>query len=395
MAPRPSVGRDAPWTCPGGLSRVAQTAPPTVPGPPLFGDDVTRVVVSGLSKSFGARVVLDGLDLEVAEGSLSAVLGPSGSGKTTLLRILAGFERADAGTVTLGETVVEDGRTHLPPEGRRVGYVPQDGALFPHLNAAGNVGFGLSRRERKGGRVEELLNLVGLSGEGRRYPHQLSGGMQQRVALARALAGQPSLVLLDEPFSALDAALRAGVRADVARVLSETGTTAVLVTHDQDEALSLADKVAVLRDGRVAQCAAPEELYTDPLDPALASFVGDANLLEGTVRAGTAMTMLGTLAIADGGAQLADAQKIMVLVRPEQLELRAARGSDGNGARGLNGRVVECSYFGHDMLVTVQITPDGNGAAPVLHARLTGRAPLGAGSPVALSVDGPVKVWPA
>jgi iron(III) transport system ATP-binding protein len=356
---------------------------------------VTRVVISGLSKSFGSRMVLDRLDLEVAEGSLTAVLGPSGSGKTTLLRILAGFERADAGTVTLGETVVEDGRTHLPPEGRRVGYVPQDGALFPHLNAAGNVGFGLSRRDRKSGRVEELLDLVGLSGEGRRYPHQLSGGMQQRVALARALAGQPSLVLLDEPFSALDAALRAGVRADVARVLSETGTTAVLVTHDQDEALSLADKVAVLRGGRVAQCAAPEELYTDPLDPALASFVGDANLLEGTVRGGTAVTTLGTLAIAEGGPTFADAQKVMVLVRPEQLELRTAAGTAGNGARGLHGRVVECRYFGHDMLVTVEVAPDGNGSSPVLHARLTGRAPLGAGSAVALSVDGPVKVWPA
>ena len=170
---------------------------------------MTRVVVSGLRKSFGSRVVLDGLDLEVPEGSLTAVLGPSGSGKTTLLRVLAGFERADDGSVTLGETVVEDNRTHLPPESRRVGYVPQDGALFPHLSAAGNVGFGLSKKERRSGRVEELLRLVGLAGEGRRYPHQLSGGMQQRVALARALAAKPSLLLLDEPFSSLDAALRA------------------------------------------------------------------------------------------------------------------------------------------------------------------------------------------
>jgi iron(III) transport system ATP-binding protein len=356
---------------------------------------MTRVVVSGLRKSFGSRVVLDGLDLEVAEGSLTAVLGPSGSGKTTLLRLLAGFEHADAGSVMLGETVVEDGRTHVPPEARRVGYVPQDGALFPHLNASGNVGFGLSRRERKSGRVEELLSLVGLSGEGRRYPHQLSGGMQQRVALARALAGQPSLVLLDEPFSSLDAALRAGVRADVARVLSETCTTAVLVTHDQDEALSLADKVAVLRDGKVAQCAAPEELYTDPLDPALASFVGDANLLEGTVRAGAAVTTLGTLAIADGGSPFVEAQKVMVLVRPEQLELRDGNAGGGNGTGGLNGRVIECRYFGHDMLVTVELAAEVAGVRPVLHARLTGQAPLVADSSVALSVAGPVKAWPA
>ncbi len=351
---------------------------------------MTRVVVSGLRKSFGARCVLDGLDLEVPEGSLTAVLGPSGSGKTTLLRLLAGFERADAGTVTLGEDLVEDGRTHLPPEARRVGYVPQDGALFPHLNASGNVGFGLSRRERKSGRVAELLELVGLSGEGRRYPHQLSGGMQQRVALARALAGQPSLVLLDEPFSSLDAALRAGVRADVARVLSETGTTAVLVTHDQDEALSLADRVAVLRGGRVVQCSSPEELYTDPLDPALASFVGDANLLEGTVRAGAAVTPLGTLTIGASGPPLAEAQEVMVLVRPEQLELRAR-----NGAGGLHGRVVECRYFGHDMLVTVELATAVKGERPLLHARLTGTSPLGDGSPVTLSVEGPVKAWPA
>jgi iron(III) transport system ATP-binding protein len=350
---------------------------------------MTRVVVAGLRKSFGARVVLDGLDLEVPEGSLTAVLGPSGSGKTTLLRILAGFEYADAGTVTLGENVVEDGRTHLPPETRRVGYVPQDGALFPHLNASGNVGFGLSRRERRNGRVEELLGLVGLAGEGRRYPHQLSGGMQQRVALARALASRPSLVLLDEPFSSLDAALRAGVRADVARVLAETGTTAVLVTHDQDEALSLADMVADLRDGRVAQCASPEELYTEPLDPALARFVGDANLLEGTVRARTALTPLGPLAIAQGDPSFVEGQKVMVLVRPEQLELHA-----GNGG-GLNARVVECRYFGHDMLVTVEMTAQDRGQRPVLHARLTGQSRLDVGSTVALSVDGPVKAWPA
>jgi iron(III) transport system ATP-binding protein len=359
---------------------------------------MTRVVVSGLHKSFGPHVVLDGLDLEVPEGSVTAVLGPSGSGKTTLLRILAGFERADAGTVMLGEKVVEDGRAHLPPEARHVGYVPQDGALFPHLNVSNNVGFGLSRQERKNGRVEELLELVGLSGEGRRYPHQLSGGMQQRVALARALAGQPSLVLLDEPFSSLDAALRAGVRADVARVLSETGTTAVLVTHDQDEALSLADRVAVLRGGRVVQFASPQELYMDPLDPALASFVGDANLLEGTVRAGAAVTSLGALAIA-GGSSFVDAQKVMVLVRPEQLELRAGNGGagnsgTGNSGAGLAGRVVECRYFGHDMLVTVETAPEAKGRRHLLYARLTGQPPLDTGTPVALAVEGPVKAWP-
>ena len=312
---------------------------------------MTRVIVSGLRKSFGAHVVLDGLDLEVPEGSLTAVLGPSGSGKTTLLRILAGFERAGSGSVRLGEVLVEGGRAHVPPEDRRIGYVPQDGALFPHLDAAGNVAFGLSRRERKAGGWRHCWRSSGWQGSGHLYPHQLSGGMQQRVALARALATRPALVLLDEPFSSLDAALRAGVRADVARVLSETGTTAVLVTHDQDEALSLADRVAVLRQGRVAQWAAPEELYADPLDPPLARFVGDANILEGTVQGGMAVTVLGRLAIAARPRR-----------RPWPTTSKCWSWSGRNRydwlptahPRSLSGRVIECRYFGHDMLVTVE-----------------------------------------
>ncbi len=353
---------------------------------------MTRVIASGLKKSFGGHVVLDNLDLEVPEGSLTAVLGPSGSGKTTLLRLLAGFDRPDEGRISIGGTVVEDEHTHLPPESRRVGYVPQDGALFPHLNAAGNIGFGLPRAERKSGRAEELLELVGLAGEGQRYPHQLSGGMQQRVALARALATRPSLVLLDEPFASLDAALRAEVRADVARVLADTGTTAVLVTHDQDEALSLADRVAVLRGGRVAQCAGPEAIYLDPLDPALASFVGDANLLPGTVRGGMAVTALGPLAIADASTPVRESEEVLVLVRPEQVKLHAV-----NGGGGLTGRVVNCHYYGHDMLVTVEMAGAAGaaGGRSFLSARLTGRSPLGTGSAVTVAVGGPVKVWRA
>jgi iron(III) transport system ATP-binding protein len=346
------------------------------------------VSVTGLRKSFDHHVVLAGVDLEVTEGSVTAVLGPSGSGKTTLLRILAGFERADAGSVAIDGTVVEDDRTHLPPEARRIGYVPQEGALFPHLDAAGNIGFGLPRRERQGGRVAELLQLVGLSGQGRLYPHQLSGGQQQRVALARALATRPKIVLLDEPFSSLDAAMRFGVRADVARVLRETGTTAVLVTHDQDEALSLADRVAVLRDGWVAQAAGPEELYAQPCDPSLARFVGDANILRGTVRAGRADTALGVLALALGGGAVAEAAPVLVLVRPEQVQLDGA-----GGTHLLRGVVKQCHFYGHDMLVTVEMDQDG--PPLTVQARLSGRAPLATGSLVSLSVAGPVKAWPA
>lgn len=347
---------------------------------------VSSVAVKGLHKAFGDHLVLAGVDLEVAEASLTAVLGPSGSGKTTLLRILAGFERADSGSVTIGGAVVEDGRTHVPPEARRIGYVPQEGALFPHLDAAANVGFGLTKRERKGGRVDELLALVGLEGVSRQYPHQLSGGQQQRVALARALATKPSLVLLDEPFSSLDAALRTEVRADVARVLAETSTTAVLVTHDQDEALSLADMVAVLRQGRVAQSAEPEELYAEPLDPAVARFVGDANILEATVRQGRAQTSVGALDL--GGRDYTEGEKLLVLVRPEQVEL-----DNGSSSTGLPGRVSDCQFYGHDMLVTVKLGADG--ARSTVQARLAGRSPLSAGTIVSVRVTGAVKAWPA
>ena len=240
-----------------------------------------QVAVTGLHKAFGAHPVLTGVDLEVPAGSLTAILGPSGSGKTTLLRLMAGFERLDAGTIGIGDVLVDGPSAYVAPERRRIGYVPQEGTLFPHLTVAGNVGFGLTARERRGGKVDAMLETVGLGGFGRRYPHQLSGGQQQRVALARALAIEPAVVLLDEPFASLDASLRAGLRADVQEIFRRAGTTAVLVTHDQDEALSTADRVAVLRDGKIAQCAPPEDLYRRPADAGLASFIGDANLLEG------------------------------------------------------------------------------------------------------------------
>ena len=233
---------------------------------------MTGFDVRGVHKSYGDHRVLRGVDLTIETGSLTAILGASGSGKTTLLRILAGFERADSGTITMGDRVVDDGHRHLAPERRRVGYVPQEGALFPHLSVAGNVAFGLDRAARRGERVSELLELVGLGDLGHRYPHQLSGGQQQRVALARALAINPAIVLLDEPFSSLDAALRASVRADVVTALRTAGATALLVTHDQDEALSMADRVAVLRDGVIAQIGAPQQLYDRPADVDLAGF---------------------------------------------------------------------------------------------------------------------------
>lgn len=348
---------------------------------------MTSVAVSGLHKSFGDLPVLRGLDLEVPDGSLTAVLGPSGSGKTTLLRILAGFERADRGRVELGGEVVEDGgNVHVAPERRRIGYVPQDGALFPHLTVARNIGFGLGRGGDRARRVEELLELVGLAGEGCRYPHQLSGGQQQRVALARAMAARPGLVLLDEPFSSLDAALRAALRADVQRVLRDEKATAILVTHDQDEALSLADQVAVLRGGKVAQIGPPDHLYVSPLDPAMASFVGDANLLEGRFSAGRVVTALGTLPVSAAADGLREGASVVALLRPEQLEV------DPQPGGGTRGRVVESQYYGHDTVLFIEVHPPG--PVGLLRARLVGGRPLPPGTVVGLRAAGAVAVWP-
>jgi len=239
---------------------------------------MSRLVVNGLWKGYGGTDVLEGVDLDVKAGSLTAVLGLSGCGKTTLLRVIAGFERAERGSVALAERTLDDGRAYVPPEHRSIGYVPQEGALFPHLTVKDNVGFGLPRRERRGKAVGELLEMVGIAPLAGRMPHELSGGEQQRVALARALGRRPAALLLDEPFSSLDASLRTRVREDVHGLLREQGVTTVLVTHDQEEALSLADVVAVLRDGRIVQQGTPEQLYERPADERLARFLGAVNL---------------------------------------------------------------------------------------------------------------------
>jgi iron(III) transport system ATP-binding protein len=359
-----------------------------------------QLAVTGLHKAFGAHPVLTGLDLEVPAGTFTAILGPSGSGKTTLLRLLAGFEQPDDGTITIGDRLVDGPGTHLPPERRKIGYVPQEGALFPHLSVASNVGFGLPARERHGPRATELLDAVGLTGMGGRYPHQLSGGQQQRVALARALAIRPEVVLLDEPFASLDAHMRASVRADVQRICQAAGTTAILVTHDQDEALSMADRIAVLRDGRIVQYAAPQDLYSRPADPALARFVGDANLLDGYLAAGpdgTAVdTILGRLPLEPACAVPAGSGRVTVLIRPEQLELVAAGppGAErpaGDQSGCLAGHVVACEYYGHDAVVRVQ--PDGRAVGDQVIVRTAGGPQLPTGARVMVSARGPVIAW--
>jgi len=353
------------------------------------------VMVSGLGKTFGAQAVLAGLDLEVPAGSLTAILGPSGSGKTTLLRLLAGFERADTGTIGIGGVLVDGPGAYLPPERRRIGYVPQEGSLFPHLTVAGNVGFGLPAGQRRGGKVDALLETVGLGGFGRRYPHQLSGGQQQRVALARALAIEPAVVLLDEPFASLDAHLRASVRADVQEIFRRAGTTAVLVTHDQDEALSVADRVAALRDGRIAQCAPPEDLYCRPADPRLASFIGEANLVEGVVSGATVKTLLGALPLDPAAAIPGGGGQVTVLIRPEQIDIMP-------NEDGLTAQVTSYRYHGHDAVLIVQLQDEAGveGSEPVVVRIIGGShrpvAPqLSVGAVVTLRARGPVFAWPA
>jgi iron(III) transport system ATP-binding protein len=346
--------------------------------------------VVDLHKSFGTHSVLTGLDLSVPAGSFTAILGSSGSGKTTLLRLLAGFDRPDRGVVEIGERVVDGAAIHVQPEQRRIGYVPQEGGLFPHLTVAANVGFGLSKASRgvRRGRVSELLELVGLSDLGRRYPHQLSGGQQQRVALARALAIKPQVVLLDEPFASLDAHMRASVREEVQRILQESATTTLLVTHDQDEALSLADRVAVLRDGKIAQYSAPQELYARPLDDRLARFVGEANLIAGVLDGASVQTPLGKLPALWHGEMLPTPCAVSVLIRPEQIDLRPA-----DGETGLAGRIVRTGYHGHDAILHVRV--DQSETVEHLLVRTLGETRLSPGLAVKLEVRGPVLVWPA
>ena len=348
--------------------------------------------VNGLYKAFGLQPVLRGVDLAVPQGSLTAILGASGSGKTTLLRLVAGFERPDRGIITIGGRAADADRLHLSPQQRSIGYVPQEGALFPHLDVAANIGFGL-RRRRRARRVAELLELTGLGPLSHRYPHQLSGGQQQRVALARSLARQPSLMLLDEPFSSLDASLRASVRSEVASVLAAAGATALLVTHDQDEALSMADQVAVLRHGRFAQCGAPADIYARPVDPEVAAFVGDANLLVGRADGMTAHTALGAVPL----AVPAPPGRVVVLLRPEQVRL-----AEPGEAGAVRGVVRHCDYHGHDTVLLVDVAglleETATGAAGVeaqagVQVRISGQPGLSPGTPVTLRVVGAATAW--
>jgi iron(III) transport system ATP-binding protein len=320
----------------------------------------TTLDIRGLAKSFNDHTVLDHIDLQVTPGSTTAVVGSSGCGKTTLLRLVAGFETPDEGTVAICGRQVSGPERCVAPHRRSVGYVAQDGALFPHLTVGQNIAYGLTGSARNHGvqaRVAELLETVSLAASyASRRPHQLSGGQQQRVALARALARKPELMLLDEPFSALDTGLRASTRKAVARLLADAGVTTLLVTHDQEEALSIADQIAVMRDGRFTQVGAPQDVYRQPKDRFTAEFLGDCISLPCTVASSMAECALGRVPVqrpfGDGPATLA--------LRPEQLVATLVSDSDG---RDSIGTVIAIEFLGHDVLLTIDPAAD---IAPII-----------------------------
>jgi iron(III) transport system ATP-binding protein len=331
---------------------------------------------AGVTKRFGAVLAVDRADLALERGRFLALLGPSGCGKTTMLRLVAGFEAPDAGTIEIAGQAVAGPGFSLPPERRRVGMVFQDYALFPHLDVAKNIAFGLPRGPERGRRIVESLRLVGMDGYQTRMPHELSGGQQQRVALARALAPGPDVLLLDEPFSNLDATLRAQVRGEIRQILTAAGATVIMVTHDQAEALSLADLVAVMQAGRIIQVATPYELYQRPATRAVATLVGEANFLPGQADGATVACELGRLPAARPARG-----PVEVLLRPEALTLTPAAGGPAT--------VLTTEFFGHDQVVTARL-PSG----ATVRARLGPHQTIRPGDRVAIGVTGPAIAFP-
>ncbi len=345
---------------------------------PTLNDEIaagTRLLLEGIARRYGSIVALSSVDLAVQQGELVALLGPSGCGKTTTLRLIAGFESPDSGTITIAGQQVANGATTVPPERRKVGMVFQEYALFPHLSVAENVGFGVMKSPNRAQLVGEALDLVGLNGLEERMPNQLSGGQQQRVALARALAPRPDLVLLDEPFSNLDPHLRSQVRDEVREILRTAGATAVLVTHDQEEALTLADRVAVMFDGRIVQCDAPEATYHRPVNRQVARFIGDAQFLPGSASGEFVSTELGSLPLARKIHG-----EVNVLIRPEMLDL-----GDDPARGGLPVSVIERRFVGRELLATVEAE---SGARLVVRA--LNDAPWVVGDDLFVSVKGTV-----
>lgn len=379
---------------------------------------MTWVTVEGLRVSYGETDVLENVDLGIPRGSLVAVLGPSGCGKTTLLRAVAGLLPASAGTITVGGRVVSARGVQLAPEKRGMGWVPQDASLFPHLTVGENIGFGLPHgtradRAARTARVAELAELVGLTGFVDRAPSQLSGGQAQRVSLARALAPRPDLMLLDEPFAALDPLLRSALRDEVAALLRDQKSTSLLVTHDQEEALSLADYVAVMRGGRLLQWGTPAEVYEQPVSLWVAAFVGDTVELDGLWSDGRVDCALGPVdAVAVDGAPDVDGAPVRLMLRPEWIHLspaitrivsptalpassravappRSGLGVEPSGTERITATVTAIAYGGHDALVSLELL-----GGTVIRARVAAPDLPKRGDRVRVSIRRPALAYP-
>jgi len=340
---------------------------------------VSSLEISHLKVSLGQKLILNDLSFSLAEGQIAALLGPSGCGKTTLLRSIAGLTAPSDGTIRFGKQLVSLSSLVMPSHKRKIGYVPQEGALFPHLSVADNIAFGLDRsvftKDQIRQTTKEMLNLIGLQGFENRMPNQLSGGQQTRVALARALAIKPAIVLLDEPFSALDAALRGDLRTDVIELLRKSNATAILVTHDREEALVSADVVALMRDGQIIQQGSPEAVYSTPISPAMAISTGDALVLDAAQAADGSTSYL-------FNSKTVTAPNGHIVIRPEEIKL------DRNltGAQSI-GRISKIDYYGHDAMVTVDC------AGQVLKVRIPGPFDYAVGEEVSLEHAGPVRFF--
>jgi len=346
---------------------------------------MTSLDVSHLTVNFGDRTVIDDLSFNLKEGEIASLLGPSGCGKTTLLRAIAGLLQPREGTIRFGSQLVGVSTVVLPPHKRRTGYVPQQGALFPHLNVAKNIAFGLDKKELStqeiNATVSEMLSLIGMSGYENQMPTELSGGQQTRVALARALAVKPKMVLLDEPFSALDAELRNELRSEVVALLRKQGTTAILVTHDREEALVSSDKVVLMRDGKIAQYGTPEEVYESPVSPSVAVSTGDALILKAEQSDnGSTRYAISSL---ESESKNAIASNGYVVIRPEEISVSK------NSSLGVAGTLIQLDYYGHDAMLVIKLE---NGSE-IIRARVAGPMDFEVGDIVKVEHRGPIRFF--
>nr|WP_221270378.1 ABC transporter ATP-binding protein [Desulfurispira natronophila] len=337
--------------------------------------------IANVRHSYDTLEVLKGVDLEVHRGEVACLLGPSGCGKTTLLRLIAGLEQLQSGAIRIADTIVADARGSVPPEKRNTGFLFQDFALFPHLRVKDNVSFGLihQKPEQRKEKAQAALRRVGMLEYADAYPHQLSGGQQQRVALARALAPEPSIILLDEPFSSLDTRLRSQVRDETLHVLKNSGVATVMVTHDPEEAMFMGDKIALMNRGVIVQVDDPVQLYYHPVNAFVATFFSDVNRMEAVARNGKVDTPFGTLEAPD----IADETTVDVLFRPDALQLALPQGEDG----GVSAEVTASRMLVGSTLVHLRLEYCGPSCPMHVHARIPGRFPHPDGSRVSVTLN--------